>query len=346
MNQATPSLCVGINAEWGSGKSFLIEQIKKEFDPTVQLRLSNSELVQWYEDEFNDSEKCKPLQQNYQEILGDKQQDTEKTTIRDVWNCSKMTFMRSLFIPFDFCYCLLVQFCLGCHQLSQFFSRESRNENGENESNYNDDQEILGGEEPDTGKNESADNERENYDNYIFCWDAMKIRYDLFRKYCLDPLYPTLLKFFSAFLKIYTFATIIGLVCDDIKLLLTYFQFIYDVLYECIRLKKRGRDKWFNFFSDEENQLFTSNSIEYIIIQFDSWLFKQSDELWAALIRELYKKVELRLSKHNSEEYFTSHPNELRANSKDYLSKWRIQKAATLLVEKYGGINHLRVRLY
>ena len=65
VNQATPSLCVGINAEWGSGKSFLIEQIKKEFDPTVQLRLSNKELVQWYEDEFNDSEKCKPLQQNY-----------------------------------------------------------------------------------------------------------------------------------------------------------------------------------------------------------------------------------------------------------------------------------------
>jgi hypothetical protein len=313
VNQATPSLCVGINAEWGTGKSFLIEQIKKEFDPTVQLRISNSELVQWYEDEFNDSEKCKSLQQNDQEILEAKQPDTEKT---------KMTFMRSLFIPFDLCYILC------CHPL---FSRKLRKISTE----------------LDKDKNESAEDESEIYENYIFCWDAMKIRFDLFRKYCLDPLYPTLLKFFSAFLKIYTFATIIGLVCDDIKLLLIYFQSIYDVLYECIRLRKRRGGKWFNFFLDEENQLFKSNSIEYIIIQFDSWLFKLSDELWAALIRELYKKVELRLSKHNSEEYFTfRQKNVLRANSKDYLSKWRIQKAATLLVEKYGGMNHLRVRLY
>ena len=51
---ATPPMCVGIIGPWGSGKSFLVELLKLEFDKTVRMRRSNFDLVQWFEDDYYD----------------------------------------------------------------------------------------------------------------------------------------------------------------------------------------------------------------------------------------------------------------------------------------------------
>ena len=36
LNRADPPMCVGLYARWGSGKTFMISLLKKEFDPTVR----------------------------------------------------------------------------------------------------------------------------------------------------------------------------------------------------------------------------------------------------------------------------------------------------------------------
>ena len=38
---------------WGSGKSFLIQLIKKNFDPTARIDSNSDELVQFFEDEYD-----------------------------------------------------------------------------------------------------------------------------------------------------------------------------------------------------------------------------------------------------------------------------------------------------
>ena len=40
---------------WGSGKSFLIELIKRKFDPRVKERKGSRELIQYFEDDFTDT---------------------------------------------------------------------------------------------------------------------------------------------------------------------------------------------------------------------------------------------------------------------------------------------------
>ena len=38
---------------WGSGKSFLIQLIKKSFDPTARIDSNSDEFVQFFEDEYD-----------------------------------------------------------------------------------------------------------------------------------------------------------------------------------------------------------------------------------------------------------------------------------------------------
>jgi hypothetical protein len=70
-------------------------------------------------------------------------------------------------------------------------------------------------------------------------------------------------------------------------------------------------------------------------------------ELWVGIIKDLYDKVELFLSKHNTEEFFLAFPERKKPflYQTNYLLIWRAKKAVKLLTEKYGGKTQLRLML-
>ena len=82
-------------------------------------------------------------------------------------------------------------------------------------------------------------------------------------------------------------------------------------------------------------------------------MYADHKELWAGIIKDLYDKVELFLSKHNSEQFFQAYPEQRKklissrksVFEKNYLLEWRVQKAVKLLTEKYGGKTWLRLFL-
>jgi len=240
VNQANPPLCVGINAEWGSGKSFLIEQIIKEFDPSVKLHKSTFELVQSFEDDYN-TDKCKPFEtetSHKKDKISGQIGDSVWGKVCYSWNC---------------------------------FSINSSNSASPNRPSL---------------------------------MEAWKYRIYMSRRFfhaaCLLPLIlcQYIISLFS-----YTFATILYLLRQDIWMIFRPFAECFD---ECVHLRKsvsfasniKHSICCIHQTSDMENQkMFIAKSIEYIVLQFDAWLFKQSDELWTALIRMLYEKVELKLSR-------------------------------------------------
>jgi hypothetical protein len=65
------------------------------------------------------------------------------------------------------------------------------------------------------------------------------------------------------------------------------------------------------------------------------------------IIKDLYDKVELFLSKHNTEEFFLAFPERKKPflYQTNYLLIWRAKKAVKLLTEKYGGKTQLRLML-
>ena len=65
------------------------------------------------------------------------------------------------------------------------------------------------------------------------------------------------------------------------------------------------------------------------------------------MIKVLYDKVELFLSKHNTEEFFQAFPERKKPflYQINYLIIWRAKKAVKLLTEKYGGKILLRLML-
>jgi len=65
---------------------------------------------------------------------------------------------------------------------------------------------------------------------------------------------------------------------------------------------------------------------EYIFVDFNAWEYSASDELWTGMIRNLYEKVELRMSKEMD-----------KITSLNFKEKWRVKKAIESLKEKYGG---------
>jgi hypothetical protein len=66
------------------------------------------------------------------------------------------------------------------------------------------------------------------------------------------------------------------------------------------------------------------------------------------MIKDLYDKVELFLSKHYSEEFFQAFPDRRKPflYQINYLLIWRAKKAVKLLTEKYGGKTQLRLMLF
>ena len=49
LKRAEPPICVGLYARWGSGKTFMISLLKKEFDPTVLEEPRTRKLLQFFE---------------------------------------------------------------------------------------------------------------------------------------------------------------------------------------------------------------------------------------------------------------------------------------------------------
>ena len=54
LKRAEPPICVGLYARWGSGKTFMISLLKKEFDPTVRKDPRTQRLVQFFEAGYKD----------------------------------------------------------------------------------------------------------------------------------------------------------------------------------------------------------------------------------------------------------------------------------------------------
>ena len=53
LRNASPPMCVGLYAKWGSGKSFMIHLLKKEFDPFIFEDSNTHELYQWFQRDFS-----------------------------------------------------------------------------------------------------------------------------------------------------------------------------------------------------------------------------------------------------------------------------------------------------
>jgi hypothetical protein len=54
LNAAALPVCVGLYAKWGSGKSFMIQLLKRNFDRAVYERKDDHELLQWFEEGYDD----------------------------------------------------------------------------------------------------------------------------------------------------------------------------------------------------------------------------------------------------------------------------------------------------
>jgi hypothetical protein len=52
IDSADPPMCVGIIGCWGSGKSFVLELVKKDLDRGLRMRRDDSELVQWFQEDY------------------------------------------------------------------------------------------------------------------------------------------------------------------------------------------------------------------------------------------------------------------------------------------------------
>ena len=52
LKRAEPPICVGLYARWGSGKTFMISLLKKEFDPTVHENKHTKQLLQFFEEGY------------------------------------------------------------------------------------------------------------------------------------------------------------------------------------------------------------------------------------------------------------------------------------------------------
>ena len=52
LKRADPPICVGLYARWGSGKTFMISLLKKEFDPSVYEDRRTRQLLQFFEEGY------------------------------------------------------------------------------------------------------------------------------------------------------------------------------------------------------------------------------------------------------------------------------------------------------
>ena len=53
LKRAEPPICVGLYARWGSGKTFMISLLKKEFDSTVREDPNTRQLLQFFEEGYD-----------------------------------------------------------------------------------------------------------------------------------------------------------------------------------------------------------------------------------------------------------------------------------------------------
>ena len=56
LKRAEPPICVGLYARWGSGKTFMISLLKKEFDPSVYEDPHTHQLLQFFEKGYKKQE--------------------------------------------------------------------------------------------------------------------------------------------------------------------------------------------------------------------------------------------------------------------------------------------------
>ena len=68
IDSADPPMCVGIIGCWGSGKSFVFELVKKELDRSLRMRRDDSELVQWFQEDYL---KCLVINKDEQQAVKD-----------------------------------------------------------------------------------------------------------------------------------------------------------------------------------------------------------------------------------------------------------------------------------
>ena len=63
LSLADPPICVGLYARWGSGKTFMISLLKREFDKTVREDPVTKQLLQFFEEGYEElvpAEDAKP----------------------------------------------------------------------------------------------------------------------------------------------------------------------------------------------------------------------------------------------------------------------------------------------
>ena len=76
---------------------------------------------------------------------------------------------------------------------------------------------------------------------------------------------------------------------------------------------------------------------EYVFIDFNAWEFNASDEMWAAMIRSVYHKVEIRMDYKNARM-----GRESSVGGKSLKHIWRVKRALKMLSVEFNGLDRLR----
>ena len=72
LKRAEPPICVGLYARWGSGKTFMISLLKKEFDPTMRADPKSGQLLQSFEKGYKELEPKKaPAKEKVSSLICD-----------------------------------------------------------------------------------------------------------------------------------------------------------------------------------------------------------------------------------------------------------------------------------
>ena len=72
LKRAEPPICVGLYARWGSGKTFMISLLKKEFDPNVREHPKTRQLLQFFEKGYKELEPKKaPAKEKVSSLICD-----------------------------------------------------------------------------------------------------------------------------------------------------------------------------------------------------------------------------------------------------------------------------------
>jgi hypothetical protein len=261
LKTSSPPICVGLYAQWGQGKSFMMNCLKQQFDPTA--RADDSGLKQYFEEGYDS-------------------------------------------IPDS-----------GAHGFKDFNNDETESKSSDNQSNSVDESDDM------------PRNKMWRHRVYMLAlfigWREDRSKFKGGKENNLEALGSySRLKNNILESSPYWFIILIHILEGTLK----------DARYWMLEFWQGSApsllDEEVSLIGDLEASTCQRN--EYCFVDFNAWLFAGGEgEIWAGLIRELWQKVELRISKENPKG---------RLNFK---TVWRVGRAEEELIAVYGSKRRVRL---